>query len=486
MANAIETYNAILRTDYSEYVKYVHKGMWYKTRFHSFLCKYVQNFIETENNVPYEILVIHTPPQHGKSQTITETLPSWYLGKNPDNRVIEISYNETFAIKFGKRNRSKIREFGGDIFGIDISKDSSKALEFEIEGHTGGMISRGVGTGVTGNPANLLIIDDPIKNKQEASSKSRRDLIYDEWLMSFRTRLAPNAKVILIMTRWHEDDLAGRLLDEETNIRYLRFPCECEDENDLLHRHIGDSLCPEIGKDKEWLDVMKSTMLSESGSMTWNALYQGRPTAIEGNIIERDWWQYYDDLPENMVQWVMSVDASFKDDDTSDFVAIQVWAKSGTNYYLVDAVKKHLNFPNTILEIRRLRAQYEECKVTLIEDKANGSAIITMLRSEMSGIIAVLPNGSKMSRVQAILGAIESGNVYLPRNKRFTNDFVDECSSFPNGVHDDQVDSMSQALNRLIYQRGDRAKKKEKSLFEKMFPGYFTEKAEGHGKVKVI
>ena len=348
------------------------------------------------------------------------------------------------------------------------------------------MISRGVGTGVTGNPANLLIIDDPIKNRQEASSKSRRDLIYDEWLMSFRTRLAPNAKVILIMTRWHEDDLAGRLLDEETNIRYLRFPCECEDENDLLHRHIGDSLCPEIGKDKEWLDIMKSTMLSESGSMTWNALYQGRPTAIEGNIIERDWWQYYDDLPDNMVQWVMSVDASFKDDDTSDFVAIQVWAKSGTNYYLVDAVKKHLNFPNTILEIRRLRAQYEECKVTLIEDQANGSAIITMLRSEMSGIIAVLPNGSKMSRVQALLGAIESGNVYLPRNKRFTNDFVDECSSFPNGVHDDQVDSMSQALNRLIYQRGDRANKKEKSLFEKMFPGYFTEKAERHGKVKII
>ena len=289
MANAIETYNAILRTDYSEYVKYVHKGMWYKTRVHSFLCKYVQNFIETENNVPYEILVIHTPPQHGKSQTITETLPSWYLGKHPNNRVIEISYNETFAIKFGKRNRSRIREFGGDIFGIDISKDSSKALEFEIEGHTGGMISRGIGTGVTGNPANLLIIDDPIKNRQEASSKSRRDLIYDEWLMSFRTRLAPNAKVILIMTRWHEDDLAGRLLDEETNIRYLRFPCECEDENDLLHRHIGDSLCPEIGKDKEWLDIMKSTMLSESGSMTWNALYQGRPTAIEGNIIERDW-----------------------------------------------------------------------------------------------------------------------------------------------------------------------------------------------------
>lgn len=484
MSTAIETYNAVLRDDYCEYVKYVHAGSWKKTPFHKFLCSYVQNFVTRSTDKPYEILVIHTPPQHGKSASITETLPSWYLGKYPDNKVIEISYNEDFAIKFGKRNKRKIDDYGNQIFGITVSKDTAKAMEFEIQDHNGGMISRGVGTGVTGQGANLLIIDDPIKNKAEASSKSRRDLIYDEWLMSFRTRLAPGAKVILIQTRWHEDDLAGRLLQDETNIKYLRFPCECESDDDLLHRKIGDPLCPEMDKDKEWMEAMKSTMTTQSGALTWNALYQGRPTAMEGNLIQREWWNYYEDELPEMRQWVMSVDASFKDEDNSDFVAIQIWGKWKANYYLIDAVKKRLNFPDTIMEIRRLKAMYPMCKTVLIEDKANGSAIISMLRKEMSGVIAVQPYGSKMSRVQAVLGAIESGNVWLPKKARFTGDFVEECASFPNGAHDDQVDSMSQALNRLIYQQSFDATGHVKSAFEKMFPAYFENmnKSSGHGR----
>jgi len=208
---------------------------------------------------------------------------------------------------------------------------------------------------------------------------------------------------------------------------------------------------------------------------------------MEGNIIQRDWWAKYKSTEEPQINtWVMSVDASFKDDDQSDFVAIQVWGKSGHNIYLIDAIKKHLNFPDTIMEIRRLRATYPECKTTLIEDRANGSAIITMLRREMSGIIAVQPIGSKMARVQAVLGAIESGNVWLPEDKRFTADFIDECSSFPNAAHDDQVDAMSQALNRLIYQRGNAPILEKMSNFDKMFPQWRKNKNKGYGKVKVI
>ena len=487
--SAVETYRAVLQTDYCEYVKYVHQGAWKKTPFHHFLCKYVQNFLERETDKPYEILVIATPPQHGKSQSITETLPSWYLGRHPERHVIEISYNEDFAVKFGRRNRRKIEEFGDEIFGLTLAKDNNRAVEFETSKH-GGMISRGVGTGVTGQPANLMIIDDPIKNKKEAFSKSRRDLIYEEWLMSFKTRLAVGAKVILIMTRWHEDDLAGRLLNEEENIKLLRFPCECEEENTAvekaLGRKIGDALCPEIGKDNSWLREYKKGLVSQEGSMTWNALFQGRPTAMEGNVIERDWWEYYEELPENMANYVMSVDAAFKDEDQSDFVAIQVWAKLHHDIYLIDAVKKHLNFPDTIMEIRRLRAMYPECKTTLIEDRANGSAIITMLRREMTGIIAVQPNGSKMSRVQAILGAIESGNVHLPKHKRFTGDFVEECSAFPNAAHDDQVDCMSQALNRLIYQRGSLPTAIKENAFDKMFPMWKKNRNASLGRIKVV
>ena len=487
--SAVDTYRAVLQTDYCEYVKYVHHGAWKVTPFHSMLCGYVQNFVERETELPYEILVITTPPQHGKSQSITETLPSWYLGKHPDRHVIEISYNEDFAIKFGRRNRRKIEEFGEDVFGLHLTKDNNRAVEFETTEH-GGMISRGVGTGVTGQPCQLMIIDDPIKNRKEAFSKSRRDLIYDEWLMSFKTRLAPHSKVILIMTRWHEDDLAGRLLAEEKNIKLLRFPCECEDEESVvekaLGRHVGDALCPEIGKGNAWLKEYKEGLVSREGSMTWNALFQGRPTAMEGNVIERDWWEYYEETPQ-INTWVMSVDASFKDEEQSDFVAIQVWGKNGADIYLIDAVKKHLSFPDTIVEIRRLRAMYPECTTTLIEDRANGSAIIRMLRYEMTGIIPVQPIGSKMARVQAILGAIESGNVHLPKHKRFTGDFVEECSAFPNSAHDDQVDAMSQALNRLIYQRGQGAVKRKENYFEKMFPQWAKSRGEkGHGKVRVI
>ena len=157
--------------------------------------------------------------------------------------------------------------------------------------------------------------------------------------------------------------MLSRSLDEEENIKLLRFPCECEDENDLLGRKIGEALCPEIGKGDKWLQEYKKGLVSREGSMTWNALFQGRPTAMEGNIIERDWWEYYEELPQ-INTWVMSVDAAFKDDDQSDFVAIQVWGKNGADIYLIDAVKKHLSFPDTIVEVRRLRAMYPECKPT--------------------------------------------------------------------------------------------------------------------------
>jgi predicted phage terminase large subunit-like protein len=504
--SAVDAYRAVLQTDYCEYVSHVHHGAWIKTPLHRFLTRYVQNFVERETDKPYEILVISMPPQHGKSQSVTETLPSWYLGRHPDRNIIEISYNEEFAIKFGRANKRKIEEFGESIFGIHVAKDPNRAVEFMIAPDEsdplrggGGMISRGCLTGVTGQRCNLMIIDDPVKNRSEAFSKSRRDQLYEEWLMSYKSRLAPGAKVIVIMTRWHEDDLAGRIIQTEENVKVLNLPCECEDENEPFawvdadgnrcHRKVGDALCPEIGKGNAWLAEYKKGLVSTEGSMTWNALFQGRPTAAEGNIIGRDWWKFYEEgeLPQ-INTWVMSVDAAFKDEDQSDFVAIQVWGKTGGNIYLIDAVKKHLSFPDTIMEIRRLRGLYPECKTTLVEDRANGSAIIRMLRYEMTGVIAVQPIGSKMARVQAVLGAIESGNVWLPKSKRFTGDFVEECSSFPNAAHDDQVDAMSQALNRLIYQRGGGKIKTERDYFADMFPMWAKKmnRNTGHGKVRVV
>jgi predicted phage terminase large subunit-like protein len=289
------------------------------------------------------------------------------------------------------------------------------------------------------------------------------------------------------MTRWHEDDLAGRLIENEADVTVINLPLEAE-EDDPLGRNIGDALCPEIGKDNKWLESFKKVYTSEKGSRAWNALYQGHPTGLEGNMFKREWWQYYDTLPE-IAEWVMSVDAAFKDGEDNDFVAIQVWGKTDANLYLVDAVKKHLNLPDTMREITRLRSLYPMCKTTLIEDKANGSAIINIMRKMMTGIIAVEPKGGKMSRANSIIGVVESGNVYLPKKKPFTGDFVESCAAFPNGKHDDDVDAAVYAISRLVYSKAKLKPAKAADPIAELFPAYKkkSKKKFGRGeKIRVV
>lgn len=467
--DVLQLYTTFVQSDYCSYCQHVNEG-WIPTKFHRRLCNEVQDFVVKDTSAAYDILVISTPPQHGKSMTITETLPSWYLGHFKYNKVIEISYSEDFAERFGRRNKQKIAEYGGALFGLTLADNPNSATEFELSNHKGGMISRGIMSGVTGHGANLMIIDDPVKTQEEADSVSRQNKIWNEWLSSFTSRLAPHAKVIIIMTRWSENDLVGRLLATEgISIKVLNFPLEAEG-NDILGRKRGEPLCPEIGKDEKWLAEFKNMLLSREGSRTWNALYQGHPVALEGEMIHREWWKYYTDLPKDIPEYVMSVDAAFKDGDNDDFVAIQVWGKKDANMYLIDAVKKHLDMPSTCREIIRLRFVYPQCRTTLIEDKANGSAIIQVLRKTIGGIVPIDPMGGKISRVNAIAGAIESGNCFLPDTKNFTADFVDECAAFPNGRHDDQVDAMSQCLNRLIYHSAKSPVKVVESTFEKAFP----------------
>ena len=176
---------------------------------------------------------------------VTETLPSYYLGHNPDHRVIEISYSESFAQRFGKSNKNKVRDFG-DLFGIQLSKTSKSNVNWSLSNERGRMISRGISSGVTGEACNLMIIDDPIKNSQEANSPAVRGRIYDEWINSFRSRLATDGKVIVIQTRWHEDDLYGRL-KKDPYARSINIEAICESDDDPLGRETGEGIAPEIG-----------------------------------------------------------------------------------------------------------------------------------------------------------------------------------------------------------------------------------------------
>lgn len=441
------------RRDYGSYLAYTHPD-WVDTRMATYLANEVQSFIETTTGNAYDVLVIEAPPQHGKSRAISESLPSWVLGRHPTWRIIEASYNDETAERFCRRNKEKLKQHGANLFGVEIGK-IDRATEFELTNNMGRMISRGILSGITGNPANLLIIDDPIKNRVEADSSTLRGRVWDEWQNSLKSRLAAGAKVILIMTPWHEDDIAARIMATEQNVRLLRLPVEAE-ADDPLGREIGDPLCPELGKDGKWLSDFKTAYLRDpdGGARAWSALYQCSPRVEGGNIIRRDWWQYYrpEDIPTFGTE-IISVDATFKGGVKNDYVAITVWGKRGIDYYCRYCLNQHLDFPGTLQAIRTVKRLFPRVMAVLIEDKANGSAIISVLQREMF-CIPVNPRGGKEARVNAISPAVESGHVFLPVGAPWVSEFVDQFAAFPNGANDDICDSASQAISYLLYSSG--------------------------------
>ncbi len=442
---------------YWRYVEYVHQGRWKVAGYLQYVCDVVQDFVEDASH-DRRILCLSLPPQHGKSMSITETLPSWYLGKWPERRVIEISYNDDFAKKFGRRNREKLERFGSVVFDVRLSKSVSNVQEWELDNGVGGMQSRGVGGAITGNPADLILIDDPIKNRMEAESETYRERVWDEWMNSIRTRLAAYGKAIVIMTRWHEDDLVARLLANENGVEYINIPCEAE-EDDPLYRDVGEPLGAVLGKDKAWLDSFKQAyMRANGGKRVWEALFQGNPTSAEGNLFRRHWWRYYTEnsLPTHFDEMLQSWDCTFKDSDGTDFVVGTVWGRVGADVYLLDLHRERMDLPTTMESIIAMSAKWPQTFTKLIEDKANGPAVIQLLRNKVPGLVAVEPKGGKTARAQAILGVVQAGNVWLPDAEMapWVVGFVDECSAFIPGVDnakDDQVDSMTQALVRLMY-----------------------------------
>lgn len=449
----------LARRNYIDYLAYTNGPTWRRTRFAEYLAREAQEFIESDTGNAYDILVIESPPQHGKSMNLTEALPSFCMGRHPDWRVILASYNDETAERFARRNKEKIKQYGEALFGISVG-DVDRATEFELRA-TGGaipgrLISRGILAGITGNPANFLLVDDPIKNRQEADSPTKRQQIWNEWLNSLKSRLAAGAKVIVIMTPWHEDDMAARLLSTEENIRLIRLPVEAE-LDDPLGRRPGEPLCPELGKGEQWLAQFKASYMHdpEGGPRAWSALYQCSPRVEGGHLVLRSWWQYYD--PAEVTTFgteVISVDAAFKGKENNDFVAIEVWGKRGNNYYCRYCLNRHLDFPQTLEAIRTVRRLYPRARAVLIEDKANGSAIIATLQHEMF-CIAVNPKGGKEARVNAVSPAIESGHVFLPKGESWVEPFIDQFTVFPAGKNDDMVDSATQALSYMLYSSGD-------------------------------
>ena len=445
----------LARRHFRDYLRYVHGAAWIETAMSCFLADRVQVFLETDTGHAFDVLLIETPPQHGKSMTVTEALPSWRLGTDPDARIILAAYNDELAERFLRRNREKLQRFGDTLFGVSVG-GLNRASAIELAGHRGGMIARGIRSGITGNPADLILIDDPVKSREEADSDVWRAKVWEEWQNSLKTRLAAGAKVIVIMTPWHEDDLAGRLVRSERNVTLLRLPVAAE-AGDPLGRRPGAALCPELGKGDQWLRDFRRSYVSDAkgGARAWAALYQCSPRVEDGNLVRRGWWRYYDPAAvREFSAEVISVDAAFKGTEKSDFVAITVWGKRGNDYYLRHVVNRQMGFSETIRAIRETAARFPSARRVLIEDKANGPAILEVLRRELF-CVPVDPKGGKIARVNAVSPAIESGHVFLPQRLPGLEAFLDQWTAFPSAAHDDMVDSSTQALSFLLNAPGE-------------------------------
>lgn len=355
------------------------------------------------------------------------------------------AYSSLLADDFARANSRKVTEY--QVFsGVSVKVDNQDRTEYS---NGSVCVKAGILGGITGKGANLLIIDDPVKTQEEAHSETARNKIWGEWAASLSTRLEPPAIVIVIMTRWHEDDLAGRMLNPEYGKplpwKVINMPIEAE-ADDILGREPGEPLWPER-YGKAFIDERKQY------PSTFNALYQGKPTSAEGNIIKRHWFKWYKPSSEfvaRIPQVILSVDAAFKDSKKADKVSIQVWGKLNADYFLIDRTSAQMDFITTIQAIRNMLSKYPQIHTKLIEDKANGSAIISQLNRDIGGFIGINPQGSKEARVHSVLPYIESGNVYLPRDVSWSNEYIEQLASFPLAAHDDDVDAMSQALARLI------------------------------------
>lgn len=386
-------------------------------------------------------LIVSMPPRHGKSLTSTVRFPAWYLGRNPEKRLIIAAHTAELAYDFSRRCRNEFVEHSQQVFGEKVSDDSAAVSHWDLANGRGGMVAAGVGGPITGKGADLLVIDDPVKDAEAAQSETQRSRVLDWWRTTARTRLHPGGAVVVVMTRWHEMDLAGYLLDEAKRDgeqwELLTLPMLDE---------AGGILWPERFSADEVANIRRAV-----GSRVFEALYQQRPAPAEGALLQRSWWKTWESKPKVFDVVLQSWDMTFKDTAGSDFVVGQVWGKVGGNCYLLDQVRARMDFPATCRALEALSEKWPAATLKLVEDKANGPAVISTLRDKISGLVAVEPDGSKEARAAAVSPMVEAGNVFLPPRELapWVEDFLLEATAFPFGQHDDQVDAATQALNRL-------------------------------------
>jgi predicted phage terminase large subunit-like protein len=404
-------------------------------------------------------LMIFCPPQHGKSQLVSRSLPPFILGIDPTKQIAGVSYSGDFAKRFSRDAKRIIqsREYQ-ELFPetrINTSRkrdqdEVATANMYEIVKHHGCHQTVGVGGLLTGVTVDIGIIDDIIKDSVEANSETTRQNHWDWYETVFTTRLHNNSQQLITFTRWHEDDLAGRLLDQEGDEWVVvNLPALFEDNDRAWEkdkRQIDECLWPERHSQKRMEDKR------DKNPRTFAALYQQRPSPEDGLIIDVNDFEYYDPAEiTKFSEMIQTWDCSFKGKVKSDWVVGQVWGRIGAKYYLVDQLRGKWGIKKTMENILNMTIKYPKAKVKLVEDAANGPAVIEILQEHITGMIPKTPDVDKESRAKAVAHCVESHNVYLPLITKcpWVKGFVEEWRSFPNGAHDDQVDASTQAWHRF-------------------------------------
>ena len=426
---------------------------------HEVICAELDNFLAQVAARQSPRLMIFVPPRHGKTELVSRRFPAYAFGKHPDLSVIATSYGSDLANRI---NRDVQRVIDSPEYtqlfpktklnGKNVRAEAEGAWLrnsdlFEIVGHKGVYRSTGVGGGITGMGADILLIDDPIKDMEQAHSATYRQNVWDWYTGVAYTRLMPGGGVAVILTRWHEDDLAGRLQEMATKgegdqWRIVSFPAVAEE--DEPHRKAGEALHPE-----RYSLTQLGRIKQAVGSRVWASLYQQRPAAAEGSIFKREWWQWYREAPQ-LHGIVQSWDTAFKANESSDYSCCTTWGIGERGYYLLDYWREKVEYPELKRTVNALGAKWSPFAM-LVEDKASGQSLIQELQRDTKWpILPVQVDKDKELRANLVTPIVEAGKVFLPEGAPWVQGYVDSMATFPNAANDDDVDSTTQALSYFI------------------------------------
>lgn len=399
-------------------------------------------------------LIISASVRHGKSQLASRWLPAWYIGRNPDKRVILAGHEHDFAARWGRAARDILREYGHSDFGIEVSRDSEAANRWDIKDREGGMLTVGVGGSPIGRGADLLVIDDPIKSYKDAMSPLVRARA-KEWLTgTMWSRVEPGGAVILLMARWHEDDPAGFLLEtDREHWEELRLPARCDDPaTDPLGRALGEPLWPERWPDDALTDREREVS-SALGRVVWLAQYQGRPQPPEGGAFPEGKWRFMkrDEVPAD-VRWCRGWDLAASKDEGDYTVGVLMGELPDGRFVVADVERGQWESADMRAALVRVAERDDwGTDIELPQDPGQAgkdqAAQLTLLLKG-NNVHARPVSGSKEVRAAGYAAQQQAGNVVLVEAE-WNGEYVAEHSGFPRGLHDDQVDAGATAFNHL-------------------------------------